>query len=367
MNGDGQVEIQPIEVKAGVVDKAKTETETETEEESISQQIDSVLKLLTTCGNSDICSDFFVELISLILPSSLELSSSYSLPFRNTILLTITKIVNQDYGSQFFQFDILKALRVIEKMFTSIASYSQVRKVDNTSENNHSISKEVNKDYSMKPSFSTEDLFFIQSSLTLINQLLESIASQTITLPKVIDIQHEKEMKAHKKNAQQLQTESEYQYKQKLLQVTQRLSQDNHHYTALFDKSLQQSIHNHLQSLYQQVQSLMVSPSPSSLPTGSSTGSSLTKEVQSIIKEVKSAYPPIRAMGLSRFDELVRFASDGSFFLLLSLFIDELKSILPRLFTLLQTCLNDEDPAVSLASINAYMILGTRYYDEVLD
>ena len=110
--------------------------------------------------------------------------------------------------------------------------------------------------------------------------------------------------------------ESEYQYKQKLLQVTQRLSQDNHHYTALSDKSLQQSIHNHLQSLYQQVQSLMVSPSPSSLPTGSPTGSSLTKEVQSIIKEVKSAYPPIRAMGLSRFDELVRFASDGSFFLL---------------------------------------------------
>ena len=46
--------------------------------------------------------------------------------------------------------------------------------------------------------------------------------------------------------------------------------------------------------------------------------------------------------------------------------IDELKPILPRLFTLLQTCLNDEDPAVSLASINAYMILGTRYYEEVL-
>lgn len=363
MNGDGQVEIQPIEVKAGVVDKAKTEAETETEEESISQQIDSVLKLLTTCGNSDICSDFFVELISLILPSSLELSSSYSLPFRNTILLTITKIVNHDYGSQFFQFDILKALRVIEKMFTSIASYPEVRKVDNTSENNHSISKEVNKDYSMKPSFSTEDLFFIQSSLTLINQLLESIASQTITLPKVIDIQHEKEMKAHKKNAQQLQTESEYQYKQKLLQVIQRLSQDNNHYTSLFNKSLQQSIHNHLQSLYQQVQSLIVSPSSSSSPTVSS----LTKEVQSIIKEVKSAYPAMRAMGLSRFDELVRFASDGSFILLLSLFIDELKPILPRLFTLLQTCLNDEDPAVSLASINAYMILGTRYYDKVLD
>ena len=63
MNGDGQVEIQPIEVKAGVVDKAKTEAETETEEESISQQIDSVLKLLTTCGNSDICSDFFVVFI----------------------------------------------------------------------------------------------------------------------------------------------------------------------------------------------------------------------------------------------------------------------------------------------------------------
>lgn len=363
LNGDGQVEIQPIEVKAGVVDKAKTEAETETEEESISQQIDSVLKLLTTCGNSDICSDFFVELISLILPSSLELSSSYSLPFRNTILLTITKIVNQDYGSQFFQFDILKALRVIEKMFTSIASYPEVRKVDNTSENNHSISEEVNIDYSMKPSFSTEDLFFIQSSLTLINQLLESIASQTITLPKVIDIQHEKEMKAHKKNAQQLQTESEYQYKQKLLQVTQRLSQDNNHYTSLFNKSLQQSIHNHLQSLYQQVQSLIVSPSSSSSPTVSS----LTKEVQSIIKEVKSAYPAMRTMGLSRFDELVRFASDGSFFLLLSLFIDELKPILPRLFTLLQTCLNDEDPAVSLASINAYMILGTRYYDKVLD
>ena len=373
------------------------------------------------------CSDFFVELFSLILPSSLEVSTSFSPLERRNVLLTITRIVDGEYGSLFFQFDVLKALRVIEKVFASLASYPEVRQLCDMNERNDMsegvsdgvsecikerndkndgvgecmsegvnegvsecikerndkrdgvsecikerngknerlnilLNEDGNKNQSIHSqlhSLANEDLFFIQSSLTLISQLLESISSQTITLPKVIDIQHEKELKAHKKNAQQLQIESEYLYQQKLLQVIQRLSHDNSLYTAIFDTTLQHSIHNHLQNLYQQVQSLSISPSVSPAV------SSLPKEIQSIMKEVKSPHPPIRAMGLSRFDELIRFASDG-WFHCFPLYLDELKPLLPRLLTLLQTCLNDEDPDVSVASINAYMMLGTRYYEEVV-
>ena len=239
------------------------------------RDIDSLVKLFAESKSDDSCSELLIELLDLLFATHLY-SSNVDASVKMTVLSVLTRMLDLSYGKQFFQFNLLKGLQVIEKLFSSLSMSSVL------------------------------DIEGVGELLGIVNELLQSICVQSISIPKVIDMDREKEIKARRKKAAEIEAEDELHYKQKLVQTIHALIKENEEFTGLWSTEFQQSIRSHLLAIQSRIEELTIGVEESTQP------SAILDAFKEVLKELHSPYSPIRSMGLSHFEGLVKSRTEGN-------------------------------------------------------
>lgn len=241
------------------------------------RDVDSLIQLFADSQSDDSCSELLIELLDNLFSNHLH-SSDVDPIARMNCLTVLTRMLDLSFGKQFFQFNLLRGLQVIEKLFGSLSHTADVLDVEGVGE-----------------------------LLGIVNELLRSICAQSISIPKVIDLEREKDLRSRRKKAAELVAEEEMRYKQKLVQTIRLLIQENEELTGLWSEAFQQSIRTHLRAIQQQIEELTVDVDL----TKSNQPSAILDEFHSLLKELHNPYSPIRSMGLSRLEALIKHRQEG--------------------------------------------------------
>ena len=237
-------------------------------------EIDKLLKLFLDSQNQDTCSDFFIEVLDVLF------SDQTSVPVKLNALNLLTKMLGHSSNSSFFQFDLLKSLQVIERLFSTI-------------------------------SFAREGIEEVFEIVLLILDVISHY--QEIRFPKVFEIERNNQFqrKIARKTPEEVVQEDRFQYKYQLITVVKALIKENQEKTGIWNKKIQQVIHTYLLSIQQ-----LVNASTSDLQLKEMNNpQTIMYEFNSILQEIQNPYSPIRSMGLSHFERLIKTRSEGfSFF-----------------------------------------------------
>lgn len=238
------------------------------------RQIDLLVKLFVESGSSESCSDLLLELLDSAFST---ISSMKNHDGKIELIAVLLRILESPDGRMFLQFDLLHALQVIERLFCSLESMKEVVSIE-----------------------AIEDVFL------LVKALLESIISQSPTIPKVIDIEREKEKRLRRKHANELIAEDEEKYKVKLRSVIHLLIQENNQKIGIWNQQAQTTIASLLIQLEKHVSEITAEvEEKDETPV-------LKEEVRGILKDIHSPFSPIRSMGLSRLETLIRTRTKGN-------------------------------------------------------
>lgn len=239
------------------------------------RQIDSLVKLFVESGSSESCSDLLLELLDSAFSTISSMKNDHD--GKIGLIAVLLRILESPDGRMFLQFDLLHALQVIERLFCSLESMKEVVSIE-----------------------SIEEVFL------LVKALLESILSQSPTIPKVIDIEREKEKRLRRKHANELIAEDEEKYKVKLRSVIQLLIQENNQIIGIWNQQAQTTIDSLLIQLEKHVSEITAEvEEKDETPV-------LKEEIRGILKDIHSPFSPIRSMGLSRLETLIRTRTKGN-------------------------------------------------------
>lgn len=238
-------------------------------------QVDLLVKLFVESGSTESCSDLLLELLDSAFSTIPLMKDDHE--GKIELIAVLLRILESPDGRMFLQFDLLHALQVIERLFCSLESLKEVVSVE-----------------------AIEEVFL------LVKALLESILSQSPTIPSVIDIEREKEIRLRRKHANEIIAEEEEKYKMKLHSIINLLIQENNQTMGIWNREAQATLARLLMQLEKHVSDITAEvKEKDETPV-------LKEEIRGILKDIHSPFSPIRSMGLSRLETLIRTRTKGN-------------------------------------------------------